>query len=156
MDAYQKIIQLLDDRKISYKVHSHDDIPTVTIAKEKINFNIDSCIKTIAFKYDERYIFIAIRAEDKIDYPKLCSQLDIFRNKLSKAIDTDLEIMFGYQSGGIAPISLDESIIVVFDTNISADGNVFCGSGLRNKTLEINFDDLVSLNNVFVLDVSKD
>ncbi len=85
MEALNDIKNILTQKNINFKLILHDDIPTVKDAKEKVDFNIDKCYKTIAFKYDERFIFISLKAEDSIDYTKLCSKLNMKRKNLKKA-----------------------------------------------------------------------
>ena len=154
MEALNYIQSLLKENEIEFKVHVHDEIPTVESAKEKVEFDIDKCYKTIAFKYDEKYIFVSLKAEDNIDYTKLCSILNIKRKRLKKADSKELEDSFGYESGGIAPISVSNQIAVIFDEKIRNEDIVFCGSGRRDTTIEIAGKYLIELSNA-VLDISK-
>ena len=154
MEALNDIKNILTQKNINFKLILHDDIPTVKDAKEKVDFNIDKCYKTIAFKYDERFIFISLKAEDSIDYTKLCSKLNIKRKNLKKADSNELEKLFGYESGGIAPISVSKEIAVIFDDKIKNENVIYCGSGRRNTTIEINAKDLIMLSSA-VMDISK-
>lgn len=154
MEAFDEIIKLLKEKNIKYRVHIHSEIPTVQLAKEKVNFNINKCYKTIAFKYDEGYLFVCLKAEDSIEYSKLCSNLNIKRSRLKKADSNELEEEFGYEAGGIAPISISNKIAVIFDKKIIDEDKIFCGSGKTNKTIEINGKDLIGLSEGIV-DISK-
>ena len=118
MDAYQKIIEQLNATNIEYKIHSHAEIPTVAEAKEKVDFNIEQCFKTLAFKYEDKILFISLLAEDKLKYSKLCTSLNIKRKNLKRIDSKELEDKYGYESGGIAPISVSKDIAVIFDRKI--------------------------------------
>lgn len=155
MGAYQEIIKKLDSKKIYYKVHFHDEIPTVEEAKKKVDFDINRCLKTVAFSYLEKYIFVSLLAEEKLDYSKLCTQLNINRSNLKKADSNILEERYGYEFGGIAPISISDDIIIVFDDKVDDNKTIYCGSGCRDKTIEIAINDLINLNNTVVMNVSK-
>ena len=155
MDARDKIIGILNKHKLNYKIYSHEEIPTVEIAIKKVGFDIDHCMKTIAFEYDDKYIFVCVLAKDKIDYSKLCSELKISRSKLVKANNMILEKKYGYESGGISPISVSSDIMVVIDSCFSNNEVVYCGSGLRNQTIEIRYKDLLSLDNEIKKKISR-
>ena len=155
MIAKQKILKKLNQRNIRYNIYSHDDIPTVEIAMKKVDFDIDHCMKTIAFEYGDKFIFVCTLAKKQIDYSKLCHQLNINRSKLKKANSLILENKFGYEDGGISPISISKEIIVVIDNCLNRNDIVFCGSGLRNETIEIQYGDLLSLDNVILNNISR-
>lgn len=155
MDAYQKIIEQLNIANIEYKIHSHDEIATVAIAKEKLDFNIEQCFKTLAFKYGDKILFIVLLAEDKLKYSKLCSVLNIKRKDLKKVDSKELEEKYGYQSGGIAPISVSMDIAVFFDKKINDRDIIFCGSGKRNKTIELKSKDIINLERTSVIDIAE-
>lgn len=155
MNAYEKIIEQLEKANIKYTVHTHEEIPTVNVAKEKVDFNITKCFKTLAFKYEEKFLFVSLLAEDKLKYSKLCSNFRIKRSSLNKANSKELEEKCGYESGGIAPISISKDIIVIFDKKINNQDNIFCGSGRRDKTLEIKANDITNMERVMLLDISE-
>lgn len=155
MNAYEKVIEQLEKPNIKYTVHTHEEIPTVNVAKEKVDFNIKKCFKTLAFKYEEKFLFVSLLAEDKLKYSKLCSNFKIKRSGLNKANSKELEEKYGYESGGIAPISISKDIIVIFDKKINNQDTIFCGSGRRDKTLEIKANDITNMERVILLDVSE-
>ena len=155
MKAYQKIIEQLEKANIKYTVHTHEEIPTVNLAKEKVQFDITKCFKTVAFKYKEKFLFISLLAEDKLKYSKLCSNFKIKRSGLNKADSKELEEKYGYESGGMAPISISNDITVIFDKKINNQDTIFCGSGRRDKTLEIKVNDITNMERVILLDISE-
>lgn len=154
MDAHKKILEQLNDSTIEYKIHTHEEIPSVKEAKEKVNFNIEQCFKTLAFQYENKILFISLLANDKLNYSALCSNLNIKRKKLKKANSKELEDTYGYESGGIAPISVYNNILVIFDKKVLNVEVIFCGSGKRNKTIEIKSKDIIKLNRTIVIEVS--
>jgi prolyl-tRNA editing enzyme YbaK/EbsC (Cys-tRNA(Pro) deacylase) len=49
------------------------------------------------------------------------------------------------QPGGICPVSADESAVVVFDESLVDAGRIYCGSGRRDSTVEIEASELIAL-----------
>lgn len=154
-NAFEKITKKLNYYDIEYKVHTHEEIPTVEIAKQLVDFDINHCLKTIAFEYENKYLFVSILADKKIDYSKLCKELNISRSKLNRADSKDLINLFGFEDGGIGPFSISNEISVVIDKCLNGEDIVYCGSGVRNKTIELKYKDLISLDNTLNADVSK-
>lgn len=60
------LIKKLYLKKIYYKVHFHDEIPTVKEAKKKVGFDINRCLKIVSFSYSEKYIFVSLLTEEKL------------------------------------------------------------------------------------------
>ena len=154
METINNIERVLIENGIKYKMHFHDNIPTVKEAQEKVDFDIEKCFKTIAFKYGSKYVFASLKAKDSIDYAKLCDFLKVNRKYLKKADSEELETKYGYEPGGIGPISVSSDIAVIFDEKIRDEKIVFCGSGRQNATIEIDSKDLIKLGNA-VVPISK-
>ena len=154
MNVHEKILEKLNASNIEYTVHTHEEIPSVKEAKEKVNFNIKQCFKTLAFQYENKILFVSLLANDKLKYSDLCSNLNIKRKKLKKANSKELEDKYGYESGGIAPISVYDEIIVIFDKKILDIDVIFCGAGKRNKTIEVKSEDIIRINKAIVIEVS--
>ena len=93
MEAFEKIKKFLSEKSIEYKIYNFDP------NNPNIEFDMNKCYKTIAFQYDEKFIFVCLKIKDSIDYNKLCLCLNIKRNELKKADIKVLKNLFGYESG---------------------------------------------------------
>ena len=72
----------------------------------------------------------------------------------AKADIKELEVLFGYESGGISPIPISNKIQSFLDRKIQLEDNIFCGFGSKNKIMEIKGNDLISLS-TDIFDISK-
>ena len=148
MEAFEKIKKFLNERAIEYKIYNFDS------NNENNEFDVNKCYKTIAFEYDGKFIFVCLKIKDSIDYNKLCLCLNIKRSELKKADIKELEVLFGYESGGISPIPISNKIQSFLDRKIQLEDNIFCGFGSKNKIMEIKGNDLISLS-TDIFDISK-
>lgn len=153
--AYEKILQMLEKNKISYKIHAHEDIATVEVAENKLNIDLDSCFKTLAFDYQGKLIFVALLAKEKLKYAKLCKNLKLKRSSLKKADSQRLEVGYGYQAGGLSPIPIFSEITFLLDASIKELDVIFCGSGRRDRTIEIKVTDLLQLAKFQIYDLRE-
>lgn len=155
MVAFDKIINLLEVNGAEYVVHKHSSIPNVEIATHTVSFDLDKCLKTLAFEHDSKTILVCIQALQKIDYAKLCNGLNIKRKDLKKADAEYLKSKFGFLDGGIAPFAIDADIIVVIDAGVPKNEMVYCGSGDSTMTIQLNSDTLLDMPNTMVVDIQK-
>lgn len=139
VEAVNNIKNYLDNKDINYKLHNYD-------THNNSNYDIDKCYKTIAFEYEQEYIFVCLKIIDKIDYNKLCSKLGLKRERLKKANIDKLNNLFGYEFDGIAPIPISNQISIFIDEKIRFEDIIFCGSGNKNVILEIKGKDLIELS----------
>ena len=155
MQAYQSIVELLDSKKIKYSIYTHKHSPTVYDAKHNTRFDINFCLKTIAFKIKDKFVFVCLHAEDSIDYSKLSKAFNVSRNTIVKADICELRSVLGFEDGGISPISLREDSEIVFSNKIVKDSIVYCGAGKSDRTLEVKANDIIKLKNTRILDIVK-
>ena len=139
---------------IPYEIIEHNEISCVDDGIMLLDFPEEYILKTIGFETGNKYIFAVLQARKKIDYKKFVQIVGIKRKSL-KMIPVDvLENGLGYQSGGLSPIHVDDRISVFIDTEISKLEEVFCGIGVRNKTLKISSKDLILASKAIVGDLS--
>lgn len=110
-------------------------------------------MKTIGFNTGEQFIFAVLQGRKRIDYKKLAKAVGCKRKSLKMLSSDIVETELGYQIGGLSPLHIDERVTVYFDSEIAALGSVFCGIGVRNKTLKILSSDLISVTKGIVVDL---
>ena len=152
--AFEKILELLDNNKIKYVVHEHNAIPNVATAINVVNFDLDKCLKTLAFECRGNILLVCLPALSKLDYNKLSKGLGANRKDI-KMLDSLTLTNLGFGDGGVAPFKIDQSITVVIDGGVQPNTTVYCGSGVSTKTIQINSTQLISVNNAIVLDLQK-
>ncbi len=154
MNAYEKILKSLENSEKEYNVYSHNDISTFEMGIKNTNFDIDKIVKTLAFKVNDTIIFVSLLGIDKLDYKKLADTLNVSRSSL-KMVEQDELKNLGFEIGGISPIFPDSKSIILLDENISSLDQIYCGIGLRSKTLQINPIDLQSITNAKFVEIAK-
>lgn len=152
---YDILIKKLSSMSISYEIIEHDEISCVDDGIMLLDFPEDLILKTIGFETENRYIFAVIQARKKLDYKKLTQIVGIKRKYLKMIPVEVLENELGYQSGGLSPIHIDDRINVFIDIGISKLVEVFCGIGVRNKTLKISSKNLILASKAIVGDLAK-
>ena len=148
------LIDKLSFMSIPYEIIEHDEISCVDDGIMLLDFPEEHILKTIGFEAGNRYIFTVLQARKKLDYKKLV-QIGEIKRKSLKMISVDvLESELGYQPGGLSPIHVDDRINVFIDIGISKLDEVFCGIGVRNKTLKISSKNLILASKAIVGDLS--
>lgn len=150
------LINKLSSMDIPYEIFEHNEISCVSDGIALLDFPEEEVLKTIGFVAGDKYIFAVLQGGKKLDYNKLIQSFGIKR-KFLKMLSVDVvENELGYQSGGLSPIHVDDRINVVIDIGVSKLDVVYCGIGVRNKTLKILSKDLILASNAIVLDLVKD
>ena len=141
---YNEIIDILDGKFISYKIHKHGEVLTMRDVEEKLPFPIDRLLKTLVFRIrDSSWILAVLKGRDRIDYRKLAQALNVRRQDIIRPSVEEIESKLGFQIGGICPIPTKHDIRVVFDKSILELDSVYCGVGRNDRSLEIRLADLL-------------
>jgi Cys-tRNA(Pro)/Cys-tRNA(Cys) deacylase len=159
-DMYQKyeaIVSLLQSSGVQYTIHEHAPSFSVADARERLPFPVERLLKTIAFRIKAHdFILAGVRGPDRIDYRKLAGASGTKRADIVQLTPEEVAAAFGMEVGSVSPISLQEGVVVFFDTQVSTQDTVFCGIGRADRTLEIHLMDLVQITRGQVLPLIKD
>ena len=153
-DLSNKLINIISEHGMKYEIFYHDDIFSASEGKDLKLFPSEKVLKTLAFLIDDRFIFAVLRADQQIDYSKLAIAIKSHRKKIKKIPAKTIEEL-GYQIGGVSPLHLDSRIDTIFDIGAMEQEEVYCGIGARNMTLKMESQDLLSLSQGAVHDISK-
>ena len=154
-NAYEKIINILNQNSIKYKVYEHEEVFTINDVKNKLLFDYNKLVKTIVFSHKEKFIFVVLNGDNSIDYKKLSKALNIRRDDFKMANGEEIEKELGYQIGGISPIPTESNIVVIIDKKVLDKEKIYCGIGVRTKSLELKSSDLVKVAGAEVSDITK-
>ena len=145
--VYERILSTLAQGNVRYQIHEHAPSVTFQDAIDYLDFPLDRLLKTIAFRVKNGpWVLAVVQGADRVDYKKLAAHLGTSRDKLMRLAPEQVETDLGYPLGGVAPFPTNPHTKVVFDSKTLSLGNVFCGTGRTNRTLEIAIDDLVRLS----------
>lgn len=144
---YNKLVEFLEAADVAYTMHDHAPIRTVKDAQEKWPLAVERLLKTIAFRHREGALYlVAVHAYSRIDYAKLAGMLGSNRRYLHSLSPQEVKTYLGVDPGGVFPLPLMGEIDqIVFDEDLVAIKNCYCGSGRLDKTLEINTRTLIDL-----------
>lgn len=130
-------------------VHAPEGTPTVALAAAALGVDVDQIIKTLVFVSPEQSMVIGIaRGTGRIDRVKLAEAAGASKLKLAPS-DRVLEET-GYPAGGVAPVDLPTTAIVVVDERVIEQEEVFGGAGTDLHMLRIRTADVIRLNRAIV------
>jgi Cys-tRNA(Pro)/Cys-tRNA(Cys) deacylase len=144
---YEHILNILSQNKACYKIHEHTPSVTFQDAIDYLDFPLDRLLKTIAFRVKNGpVVLVVVPGAGRVDYKKLAAYLGTSRDKLVRLTPEEVVSELGYPIGAVAPFPTNPETQVIFDSATSAFGNVFCGTGRNDRTLEIDIHELVKLS----------
>lgn len=156
---YDKVLIILKESGVKYKIHKHEPVYTIKDVEEKLSFPKDKLLKTLVFKIrDSFWVLAVIEGEDRVDYRKLAKVFSANRSILEMTSPDEVEMKLGFQIGGICPIPVRDDVTVVFDQKVVDRVGldvIYCGVGRNDRSLEINFQDLLKVSNGEVSDISS-
>lgn len=155
--AHKKILSILNNLGIKYKVLTHHPVVSVDDYKDSIPFDIKFLVKTLVFRSkDYRWILAAVRGQDRIDYGKLGRCLKVPRDTIRVPDKKEIETELGFQIGGIGPFPVVENVKILLDFKIKSLQKIYCGAGKNDMSLEISTEDLIRTGNSLVCDITRD
>jgi Cys-tRNA(Pro)/Cys-tRNA(Cys) deacylase len=145
--VYEDILNLLARENTLYKIHGQAPSITFQDAKDYLDFLLDRLLKTIAFRVKNGpWVLAAVQGAERIDYKKLAAHLGVSRDKLVRLSPEQVVSELGYPIGAVAPFSTNTETKLVFDSKTLTLGNVFCGTGRKDRTLEIDIHELLRIS----------
>ena len=149
------LIESLNAQKIPFEIIEHDEITCVDDGVKLLHFPENQILKTIGFIANEHFIFVALQGRKRVDYKKLVQALG-FKREILKMLPIEIvEVELGYQAGGLSPLHVDPRISVFIDSEVLRLDTVFCGIGVRNKTLKISPSNLIMASEAVAIELAK-
>jgi len=156
MDTYEKILDLLSNRGVRYRIHEHEAVVSISDAKRIAPNLVHALLKTVVFKIkDSSWVLAAVRCQDKIDYRKLAVALNINRRQIRSLSPEEIRVELGFDVGGVGPIPVREDVRAIFDSNLRNAGTIYCGSGRNTRTLELEFNELLRGSNGQIQSIAR-
>ena len=145
--VYEQILNGLAQSNAHYQIHEHAPSVTFQDAADYLDFPLERLLKTIAFRVKNGdWVLAVVQGAGRVDYKKLATHLGTSRDKLVRLTPEQVVSELGYPIGAVGPFPTNVQTRVVFDGGTLALGNVFCGTGRNDRTLEIAIGDLVRLS----------
>jgi Cys-tRNA(Pro)/Cys-tRNA(Cys) deacylase len=156
MPFYDELTQRLARSDIDYRIHSHAPSVTVVDAETYLDFPVAQLLKTIAFRVkNSGWVLAALCGHSQVDYKKLATFCGVSRDKLIRLTPGEIEQDLGFELGGVAPFATHAQTRVVVDAGAMQYSKVYCGTGRKDRTLEISPSDLVKIAGAAVALLAK-
>ena len=154
--SFLHIQSVLDAAGAAYSIHAH--APSVTIADADANlaFPVERLLKTIAFRNKRGgWVLAGLCGYAQVDYKRLAEAVRVNRTQLMRLELHEVEAELGYAIGGVAPIAPNDQTHVYLDAGVLRHATIFCGTGRRDRTLEIAPADLVRITAAHVAPLAR-
>lgn len=154
--VFNRIMSLLKKGGVKFRIHSHPAVCTMEQAHARVPHLCRNLVKTVVFRIkDGNWILAAVRAQDRVDYKKLAGAAGVNRTAV-RAVSPELVAEeLGFQVGGVGPFPVRDDMRVVVDDHLEGIGNIFCGSGLNTRTVEIDMDDLIEITGARIHPIAR-
>ncbi|MFI5825044.1 EamA family transporter [Streptomyces rishiriensis] len=138
-------VAILTARGVRFRLHPHPALDTPQEVCAALGVPLEQTVKTLAFTApDDRLVLAALPGHARLRYGPLARAAGVRRTDLTPAPAERLEKL-DMQPGGICPVCADESAVVVFDESLTDAGRIYCGSGRRDSSVEIEASKLIAL-----------
>lgn len=155
--TFNSIIELLERGNVVHQVHQHVAVRTIAEAHAQVPELIDNLLKTVAFEIAKtsRRLLVAVSCDRAVDYKAVSAAVGCSRRALRLISAERVERELGFEVGGVGPFRVNADIEVLLDRSIADATVVKVGAGLRTRTLELRFSDLIRVNEAKVAVLSK-
>jgi Cys-tRNA(Pro)/Cys-tRNA(Cys) deacylase len=117
---------------------------------------VERLLKTVAFRVKNRgWVLAGLCGYAQVDYKKLAAACGVSRDKLMRLEPTEVEQELGYELGGVAPFAPNEQTTVLLDAGALGWETIFCGTGRRDRTAEIQPQALALVTNAVVVPLAR-
>ena len=143
--ATDSIVRQLTAHGVAHTVHEHVAARTVADALERLPFDPDAYLKTVAFRLKAGgWVLAALRGADRVDYKGLAAALGVGRRDLHQLTPHEVVHDLGCSIGGVGPVPPNARTRTVFDqATVDTLDTVYCGAGREDRTLEVRLTDLI-------------
>ena len=153
---FHRLRNALDAAGVPYGIHEHAPSVTIADADAHLHFPVERLLKTIAFRNKRGGSLLAgLCGYAQVDYKRLADAAGVSRTQLMQMEPHEVEAELGYIIGGVAPFGLNDATSVYLDRGVLRFESIYCGTGRRDRTLEIAPSDLVQLSHAHVAPIAR-
>jgi len=144
--VFEKIIKLLDRRKISYQVFEHEPVFTSQQAAQIRGTKPEQGAKALIFLGDSRPLMVVLPGSRKVE-TKIFKQLFAIRNLCLATAEQVEKITNGVRIGAVPPFGNLFEIPVFVDRSLGVSRQIAFNAGLHTKSIKMKYKDFVRLVN---------
>jgi len=150
---YEKIIELLDSRKIKYKIEEHEPVFTSEQAAKVKGMPINMGAKSLLLKIGNNFILAVLAGDKKLDSRKVKSAIG--SSNLRFATPDEVKDKMDCEIGACYPFGNIIGLATFVDESFSDNNIFYFNPGRHDITIEMNYMDFMELCKPKVADISK-
>jgi prolyl-tRNA editing enzyme YbaK/EbsC (Cys-tRNA(Pro) deacylase) len=146
----------LRERGVRFDVIAHARTETATAEARAADIPAEQTAKTVLLRTPHGYRLAVVSASDRLDPQKAADALDLSRNQVRLATESDMAADFSsYAVGAIPPVGPDAPA-ELFDRRLLEHSRVLCPAGDHEHSLLLNPADIVRLTGARTVDIRED
>jgi Cys-tRNA(Pro)/Cys-tRNA(Cys) deacylase len=143
----------LKEKKIWYRfIEKSETIHTADAAKAA-GLELNRLTKNLVSKIDSgEYVLLVVPGDKKVNLEQAAL---VLKSKKVRLIPFDLaEQISGYLPGATPSVGHKIKMKTVMDRSLMKYDTIYCGGGTRERLLELKTEDIASLSNAMIADIS--
>lgn len=146
MTLEEKIIAMLEDKKIPYEVFEHQPVYTNPVMAEELGVAESETVKSLVLTTKEgKMIVLVLPGDKKVDWKKAAAAAKT--RKVTFAKPEDVSRAVGCEVGCVPPFGHLESLPIYMDPDLTKKNFVYFNPGVHHKSFKIKAWDLKKLCN---------
>lgn len=142
--VFDRIVSLLRENNISYKLFEHEPVFTSDEAANVRGTNPAAGAKALIFRADENFIMLVLPGNKRVDSKKFKKDFDIKDLRFASPEQVE-EITNGVKIGAVHPIGSLHRLPVYVDPSLGENEKIVFNAGLHEKSIEIAYRDYIGL-----------
>ena len=129
-------------------VHTADAAQATGIELHRITKNL------VSVTGEGEYVVLIVSGDRRVNLKRAANALGV--KNVSLMPFGRAEAISGYKPGATPSINFRTQMRVVIDSELTKYRTIYCGGGTRDRLLELLVEDVISLNEAIIADISKD
>lgn len=148
------IKRMLDDRRVKYKMFSHEPVYTSDQAAKVRGVELKTGVKALIFKTEKgKFVLGLVSADKKIDTSRLAAAAKVEKLVLAKPEEVFEET--GCKIGSVHPFGNLMNLPTYMDPGILENERVNFNVGMHTTSIQMNPEDLVKIVNPKTVVISR-
>lgn len=143
MSIFEKILALLDDRHVEYRLTEHEAVRTSEEAAQARGVELKTGAKAMVVKFQERYALLVLPADRQIDWRRVRAMLHVSNVRL--ATEEEAEQVAQVKMGSVPPFGNVLGLATYFDEGLFENAVVNFNPGSLTHSIAMKSSDLRTL-----------
>lgn len=152
--VFDRIIELLDDKKVSYQLFEHRPVFTCEEAAKVRGTRPEQGAKALIFFGDDKPLMIVLPGSKKVE-TKIFKQLFGIRNLCMASSEQVEKLTTGVKVGAVPPFGNLFGIPVFVDKSLGLNQEIVFNAGLHTRSIKMKYRDFERLADPTMGDFSK-